>query len=149
AGNLLKRVRGKPCAIVTFLSGLSVRRPGVAHCREAGAGLAELHLAAEGFPQSRANDLGQAAWAPMFEPLKAAADGLKRGLATQISSDLELLTAKWPRGLPEGVIHADFFPDNVFFRQGKFAGAIDFYFACTDAFAYDIAIALNAWCFEP
>jgi homoserine kinase type II len=149
AGSLLKRVRGKPCAIVTFLSGLSVRRPTVAHCREAGAGLAELHLAAEGFPLSRANDLGRAAWAPMFEPLKGAADGLKPGLARQISSDLELLNAKWPAGLPEGVVHADFFPDNVFFRQGKFAGAIDFYFACNDAFAYDIAIALNAWCFEP
>jgi len=149
AGHLLKRVRGKPCAIVTFLSGLSVRRPSVAHCREAGAGLAELHLAAAGFPRSRANDLGQAAWAAMFEPLKAAADGLKPGLAKQISSDLELLTRAWPEGLPKGVVHADFFPDNVFFRQGKFAGAIDFYFACVDALAYDIAIALNAWCFEP
>jgi homoserine kinase type II len=147
-GSLLKRVRGKPCAIVTFLSGLSVRRPTVAHCREAGAGLAELHLAADGFPLSRANDLGQAAWAPMFAPLRDAADGLKPGLAKQISSDLELLSVKWPRGLPQGVVHADFFPDNVFFRQGKFAGAIDFYFACNDAFAYDIAIALNAWCFE-
>jgi homoserine kinase type II len=149
SGALLKRVRGKPCAIVTFLSGLSVRRPTVAHCREAGAGLAELHLAADRFPLSRANDLGQAAWGPMFEPLRGAADGLKPGLARQISSDLELLNDRWPRGLPQGVVHADFFPDNVFFRQGKFAGAIDFYFACIDAFAYDIAIALNAWCFEP
>jgi homoserine kinase type II len=149
AGALLKRVRGKPCAIVTFLTGISVRRPGVAHCREAGAGLAALHLAAEGFPGKRANDLGQAAWAPMFEPLKRDADALKPGLSKQISSDLELLAARWPKGLPDGVIHADFFPDNVFFRQGKFSGAIDFYFACVDALAYDIAIALNAWCFEP
>ena len=149
AGNLLKRVRGKPCAIVSFLSGLSVRRPAVAHCRAAGAGLAELHLAAQGFAGQRANDLGHAAWAPMFETLKDAAEGLKPGLAAQISSDIELLAAKWPQGLPQGVVHADFFPDNVFFRQGKFAGAIDFYFACVDALAYDIAIALNAWCFEP
>jgi homoserine kinase type II len=148
-GELLKTVRGKPCAIVSFLSGLSVRRPTAAHCREAGAGLAALHLAAEGFPLSRANDLGQAAWAPLFEGLAGAAEGLKPGLAKTISSDLELLARRWPRDLPEGVIHADYFPDNVFFAGGKFAGAIDFYFACVDAFAYDIAVALNAWCFEP
>jgi len=148
-GRLLKEVRGKPCAIVSFLSGLAVRRPTAAHCREAGAGLALLHLAAEGFPLKRANDLGQAAWAPMFAGLGQAAEDLKPGLAKTISSDLELLAARWPKNLPEGVIHADFFPDNVFFTNGKFAGAIDFYFACVDAFAYDIAVALNAWCFEP
>jgi homoserine kinase type II len=147
-GELLKTVRGKPCAIVSFLSGLSVRRPTAAHCREAGAGLAALHLAAEGFPLARANDLGQAAWAPLFAGLTEAAEALKPGLAKTISSDLELLAARWPRGLPQGVIHADYFPDNVFFTGGKFAGAIDFYFACVDAFAYDIAVALNAWCFE-
>ena len=148
-GQLLKTVRGKPCAIVSFLSGLAVRRPSAAHCREAGAGLARLHLAAEGFPLTRANDLGQTAWGPMFEHLVQAADDLKPGLARTISSDLELLASRWPKGLPEGVIHADFFPDNVFFKAGRFAGAIDFYFACIDALAYDIAIALNAWCFEP
>ncbi len=148
-GRLLKTVRGKPCAIVSFLSGLAVRRPTAAHCREAGEGLARLHLATEGFPRSRANDLGQAAWAPMFRKLMDDAEGLKPGLATTISSDLELLAERWPTDLPEGVIHADFFPDNVFFSKGKFAGAIDFYFACVDAFAYDVAIALNAWCFEP
>jgi homoserine kinase type II len=148
-GRLLKSVRGKPCAIVSFLSGLAVRRPTAAHCREAGAGLAKLHLAADGFPGARANDLGQDAWAPLFAGLAGAADGLKPGLAKTISSDLELLASRWPRNLPQGVIHADFFPDNVFFKNGNFAGAIDFYFACVDAFAYDVAIALNAWCFEP
>ena len=148
-GALLKTVRGKPCAIVSFLSGLSVRRPTAAHCREAGAGLAQLHLSAQGFPLSRANDLGQAAWAPLFGGLAGAADNLKPGLAKTISSDLELLAARWPRNLPQGIVHADYFPDNVFFAGGKFAGAIDFYFACVDALAYDIAVALNAWCFEP
>jgi homoserine kinase type II len=147
-GHILKTVRGKPCAIVSFLSGLAVRRPTVAHCREAGAGLAALHLAAEGFPLARANDLGQAAWAPMFAPLAPAAEALKQGLAETMSFDLERLAERWPKGLPQGVIHADFFPDNVFFAKGKFAGAIDFYFACVDALAYDIAVALNAWCFE-
>jgi homoserine kinase type II len=147
-GRVLQRVRGKPCAIVSFLSGLSARRPSVAQCREAGRGLADLHLSAHGFPQSRANDLGQPAWAPMFATLHGDADGLKPGLAKTISSDLERIAGRWPSGLPQGVIHADYFPDNVFFKGGAFAGAIDFYFACTDALAYDIAIALNAWCFE-
>jgi homoserine kinase type II len=149
SGQMLKRVRGKPCAIVTFLSGLSVRRPTAAHCREAGVGLAELHLAAEGFAGKRANDLGQAAWAPMFETLKGQAEALKPGLAAVIDADLATLARRWPQALPQGVIHADYFPDNVFFTAGQFAGAIDFYFACVDALAYDIAVALNAWCFEP
>ncbi|HEY0435631.1 MAG TPA: homoserine kinase [Phenylobacterium sp.] len=149
AGRLLKEVRGKPCAIVSFLSGLSVRRPTAAHCREAGEGLAQLHLAAAGFPGSRSNDLGQSAWAPMFSELQEAAEGLKPGLAKTISFDLEQLALRWPADLPRGVIHADYFPDNVFFKAGRFAGAIDFYFACVDALAYDVAIALNAWCFEP
>lgn len=149
AGEMLKTVRGKPCAIVSFLSGLSVRRPTVAHCREAGRGLAELHLAVAGFPLHRANDLGQPAWGPMFQGLHAEAEGFKPGLARTIEADLAMLAARWPKGLPQGVIHADFFPDNVFFKAGAFAGAIDFYFAANDAFAYDVAIALNAWCFEP
>ena len=148
SGQILQTVRGKPAAIVTFLQGLSVRRPNVAHCREAGAGLAKLHLAAQGYAGVRANDLGQAAWAPMFERLKSAADDLKPGLSATLSADLDYFAAHWPQGLPTGIIHADYFPDNVFFNGGKFAGAIDFYFACVDALAYDIAVALNAWCFE-
>ncbi len=149
SGQMLKRVRGKPCAIVSFLPGLSVRRPSVAHCREAGEGLARLHLAVQGFSGARANDLGQAAWAPMFQGLAGDAEKLKPGLAKVIAADLEHLAKAWPRNLPGGVIHADYFPDNVFFQGGRFAGTIDFYFACDDALAYDIAIALNAWCFEP
>jgi homoserine kinase type II len=147
-GEALKRVRGKPCAIVSFLPGMSVRKPSVAHCREAGEGLARLHLAAQGFSMNRANDLGQPAWAPMFEGLAADAEGLKPGLAAVIEADLAHFASAWPAGLPQGVIHADYFPDNVFFSGGRFAGAIDFYFACNDALAYDIAVALNAWCFE-
>lgn len=148
-GRLIKQIRGKPCAIVEFLNGLSVRRPTVAHCREAGEGLAGLHIAGEGFPMRRVNDLGQAAWGPMFSRLGQAADALKPGLAATLGQDLAMLAARWPTDLPTGVIHADYFPDNVFFAGARFAGTIDFYFACTDALAYDVAIALNAWCFEP
>jgi len=149
SGALLKTVRGKPCALVSYLSGLSVRRPSVAHCREAGASLAWLHQAGEGFGMTRANDLGQAAWAPLFSTLKDQAEALKPGLAATLDGDLERLAARWPEGLPTGVIHADYFPDNVFFQAQRFVAAFDFYFACTDTYAYDIAVALNAWCFEP
>lgn len=147
-GEILKRVRGKPAAVISFLSGLSVRRPSAAHCREAGSGLARLHLAAEGFSLSRPNDLGQDAWTPMFATLRERAESLKPGLAAQIEGDLARINAGWPSDLPMGVIHADFFPDNVFFQGGQFVAAIDFYFACVDSLAYDIAVALNAWCFE-
>ena len=147
-GRTLKSVRGKPAAIVTFLPGLSVRRPTAAHCREAGAGLAWLHMAASGFARTRENTLGQPSWRAVFAPLEAAAEVLKPGLSLTIRADLDALDAAWPADLPTGVIHADFFPDNVFFRGEAFAGAIDFYFACNDLLAYDIAIALNAWCFE-
>jgi homoserine kinase type II len=148
-GRLLSSLRGKPAAIVGFLPGLSVRRPTVEHCREAGRGIAWLHQAGVGYPGCRANDLGQAAWASMFEPLEAAAESFKPGLAATIYSDLEILARGWPEDLPKGVIHADLFPDNVFFQNGVFAAAIDFYFACDDFYAYDLAICLNAWCFEP
>lgn len=148
-GRTLNALRGKPAAIVTFLSGLSVRRPSAAHCREAGEGLAWLHRAGEGFAGQRANDLGQAAWAGLFSRLEDEAEALKPGLAATIRADLATLAAAWPQDLPTGVIHADFFPDNVFFHDGKFAAAFDFYFACRDALAYDVGVALNAWCFEP
>ena len=147
-GETLGAVRRKPTALVAFLPGLSVRRPTVAHCREAGEGLAWLHLSAEGFAGRRANDLGQPAWASMAASLAEAAERLKPGLAGAVRGDIDLFERAWPEELPRGVIHADFFPDNVFFRDGRFAGAIDFYFAAWDALAYDIGVALNAWCFE-
>ncbi|HEY9216497.1 MAG TPA: homoserine kinase [Phenylobacterium sp.] len=148
SGELVQRLRGKAAAIVSFLPGLSARRPSAAHCREAGMGLAWLHEAGAGFTMHKANDLGAQSWAGLFAPLREAAERLKPGLALTIEQDLEVILGGWPEALPQGVVHADYFPDNVFFQGTRFAGAIDFYFACDDAYAYDIAVALNAWCFE-
>jgi len=148
-GQSLKRLRGKPAALIAFLPGISVRQPGIGHCREAGEGLAWLHLAADGFEARRVNDLGQAAWAGMFEPLKAAANALRPGLVATIEADLAAIARGWPASLPEGIIHADYFPDNVLFVDGRLGATIDFYFAARDILAYDIGVALNAWCFEP
>ncbi len=147
-GELLGELEGRPAAIAAFLPGLSVKRPTAAQCREAGRGLAWLHDAAEGFAGRRANDLGQAAWARMFAPLAVAADALRPGLTDLIHADLDQLARNWPQKLPAGIIHADYFPDNVFFVEARFAGAIDFYFAAWDAHAYDLAVALNAWAFS-
>lgn len=147
-GRSLQTLRGKPAALVSFLTGVSVRRPNAAHCREAGFGLARLHLASNGFRGRRRNDLGQPFWAALFADQRGAAERLRAGLSRQIDEDLALLALSWPRDLPSGVIHADFFPDNVFFVDGRFSAAIDFYFACEDALTYDLAICLNSWCFE-
>ena len=148
AGAVLTRVRNKAATIVSFLPGLSVRHPTPAHCREAGAGLAALHAAAAGFGLHRPNDLSVAAWRPLFLGRESAADALRPTLSTEITADLDALEQAWPTTLPAGPIHADLFPDNVFFSRGRFAGAIDFYFACNDALAYDLAVCLNSWCFD-
>ena len=97
---------------------------------------------------TRANDLAVAGWRRLFEACRTRAAEVQRGLAEELAAELELLETLWPRDLPTGVIHADLFPDNVFFRDRELSGLIDFYFACTDFLAYDLAICLNAWCFE-
>jgi homoserine kinase type II len=148
-GEALGRMAGRPAAMVSFLEGMSVRRPSVQHCAEVGAGLARLHLAGADFPMRRANSLSLSGWMPLFDGAKARADEITPGLAAFITDELAALAKVWPQSLPQGVIHADLFPDNVFFLDKHLSGLIDFYFACTDALAYDAAICLNAWCFEP
>lgn len=148
SGALLGELAGRPAALVSFLDGLSVRRPTVAHCAEVGKAMALLHLAARDFELVRENALGPAGWRALAGEIGAAADTISLGLSKIIADELATLEACWPQGLPEGVIHADLFPDNVFFMDGALSGIFDFYFACNDMLAYDLAIALNAWCFE-
>ena len=141
-------LNGRPAAILTFLEGVSLRRPGTAHCTEAGAALAKLHGASVDFPMTRENSLGLAGWRALAQYTTNDADRVQPGLRDLIEGSLSRLDAKWPAGLPSGVIHADLFPDNVLFMHDKVSGVIDFYFACNDAYAYDLAVMLNAWCFE-
>jgi homoserine kinase type II len=149
AGEALGRLAGRPAAIVTFLDGMWIRRPSAVHCAGLGRALADLHLAGADFAMTRANALSVAGWRALYESAKDRADGVQKGLAAAIAAELDLLAASWPRDLPQGVIHADLFPDNVFFLGDRLSGLIDFYFACSDTLAYDVAICLNAWCFEP
>ena len=114
-----------------------------------GAALAALHVAGEGYAAERPNALGPAGWAPLLGRCLARADEVQEGLGTELEAALARVLAAWPEGLARGHIHADLFPDNVFFLEGRLSGLIDFYFAATDVLAYDLAVCLNAWCFEP
>ena len=147
-GEALGRLCERPAVIVTFLDGMSVKRPDPKHCAMVGEGLALLHRAGEGFAITRRNALSIDGWGPLARASEARADEVLPGLAVTIAEELAWLPARWPQDLPRGVIHADLFPDNVFFLTGKLSGVIDFYFACNDTLAYDIAICLNCWCFE-
>ena len=148
AGVALGELCGRPAVIVSFLEGVSVKRPNPDHCRALGQALAGLHAAGSDFGMRRDNNLSVEAWGPLFRGAEPQADSVAPGLAERVRGDLAVLEARWPRGLPSGVIHADLFTDNVFFIGDDLSGLIDFYFACTDAFAYDLAICLNAWCFD-
>jgi homoserine kinase type II len=148
-GNALGTLCGRPAAIVTFLDGMWMRRPDAGHCAAVGEALARMHLAGADFSGKRRNALSVTGWRPLFEQAAGRADSLQHGMRAMIETELGQLETSWPRDLPQGVIHADLFPDNVFFLSDKLSGLIDFYFACTDTLAFDIAICLNAWCFEP
>ncbi len=147
-GQALRELCGRPAAIVSFLKGLWPRRITPRHCALLGEALARLHLAGLSFPMRRQNALGPHGWRPLFEASRARAHEVRPGLAAELEAELDHFEAHWPRELPQGVIHADLFPDNVFFLGDALSGIIDFYFACTDGLAYDLAICLNAWCFE-
>ncbi|MEX0922073.1 MAG: homoserine kinase [Rhodovibrionaceae bacterium] len=148
-GIALRELCGRPAAIITFLDGLWPRRIHPEHCGPLGAALARMHLAGQSFEGVRENDLSVGGWRPLLEASGSRSEEVQRGLTRELETALESLEADWPSGLPSGVIHADLFPDNVFFQGDRLTGLIDFYFACTDFFAYDLAVCLNAWCFEP
>lgn len=144
----LRELCGRPAAIVTFLTGMWPRRIEPYHCASLGTALAGLHSAGASFPMTRTNDLSLPGWRRLAAACAARADEVQPGLAGEIAEEIAFFDTSWPRELPAGVIHADLFPDNVFFRDRDLSGLIDFYFACTDFLAYDLAVCLNAWCFE-
>ncbi len=147
-GSALGELAGRPAAIITFLDGVWVRRPQVHHCTALGKVLAQFHLASSDFKLERKNALGPAGWRKLADTAGMRANRVYEGLSGVIAEELALLSQGWPSALPRSVIHADLFPDNVFFIGEKLSGVIDFYFACNDVLAYDLAICLNAWCFE-
>ncbi|MCW8086127.1 homoserine kinase [Sabulicella glaciei] len=150
-GEALRELAGRPAAICTFLPGVWPRRVRPSHCEPLGEALGALHLAGGGFAATRRNGLGPDAWGTLLERCRPDADP---ALMRELDGALAAILGAWPAegSLPRGHIHADLFPDNVFFldagRRPTVSGLIDFYFACTDLLAYDVAVCLNAWCFE-
>ena len=147
-GSALRHLCGRHAAITTFLPGVWPRRVRPQHCGPVGTALAALHLAGADYAPRRANALGPDSWTPLLDRCRARADEVQAGLAGNWMRRWQTSWRGWPAGLPAGHIHADMFPDNVFFLDDKLSGVIDFYFAATDLLAYDVAVCLNAWCFE-
>ena len=147
-GQILQNVAGRPAALVSFLDGVSHNVPNAAQCKELGRVLAKMHLATASFDMSRQNALGPDGWQPLLSSIEPHDTQLPDNLKALAQEKLALILSDWPKELPVGVIHADLFPNNVMFIGDELTGVIDFYFACTDALAYDLSICLNSWCFE-
>ncbi|GAC1482872.1 MAG: homoserine kinase [Acetobacteraceae bacterium] len=148
-GSSLRQLADRRACITTFLPGVWPRRVRQEHCGPLGAAMAGLHAAGADYAPVRPNALGPAGWSPLLARCLPRADAVQPGLAHELQAALDRILGAWPSDLPRGHIHADLFPDNVFFLDGRISGLIDFYFAATDLFAYDVAVGLNAWCFEP
>ncbi len=147
-GQMLGELSGRPAALISFLEGMWLRKPDARHCRDVGEALAKMHIAVADFALKRPNALSLDGWRVLWDKSEARADEVEPGLQAEIRGEMDFLAANWPADLPSGVIHADLFPDNVFFLNDRLSGLIDFYFACNDLLAYDVSICLNAWCFE-
>lgn len=148
SGTTLFTLNGRPAALLPFLPGDWPRTVTADHCRILGTILARFHLAAADLEKFRANELSVRHWRSLLEASERTAEELQPGLGSAMLDEIGELENQWPGTLPSGVIHADLFPDNVFFEDGKIVGLLDFTFACNDLLAYDLAICLNAWCFE-
>jgi homoserine kinase type II len=148
-GVQLQTVAGRPACVIEFLPGVSVTKPTVPQARAAGAALGEVHVALADFVGERPNALGLEGWHALAARCGDDLDQIAPGLAGRVADELAFLDASWPEALPRAVIHADLFPDNVLMLGDRVTGLIDFYFACTELRAWDLAVTHAAWCFEP
>jgi len=149
-GAAFRLLDGKAVALIEFLPGVSLDHPEPAQALAVGTALAGIHLASGDFAMERTNDLGPAGWRTMAED--CGVEGLQRidpSLPALVRDELAFLAGHWPPGLPRSVVHADLFPDNVLMMGDEVSGLIDFYFACCDITAYDLAVTHAAWCFDP
>ena len=147
-GKLIHELEGRPACLIQFLSGVSVSHPTPVQARAAGEAMGKMHKAVADFTLDRPNSMGVAAWQPLFERCGRDLDGIQPGLYDRTGSALDTILAAWPTNLPRGAVHADLFPDNVLMLGNRITGLIDFYFACTDIRAYDLAVMHGAWAFD-
>ncbi len=152
-GKFLQELRGKPTIIVNFLEGKSKKNITIEDCNQVGSSMGLMHLYSKNFELHRDNSLSIKGWENLIKNCKnsvpmSVLDKLQPDLMNDIQNSFDLVVKFWPHDLPKGFIHGDLFPDNVFFINDKITGVIDFYFSCTDILTYDLAIAINAWCFD-
>lgn len=147
-GKNIYPLKGKSAALIQFLEGKGSPNITLYHMRQLGELAAHMHLAAENFPRKRANNLSLKGYKELFSKIEKKCDRIAPGLSKTIKDELAFLQKHWPKDLPSGVVHADLFPDNVFFKRDDLSGVIDFYFACNDFWMYDLMICMNAWCFN-
>lgn len=148
SGAAIRELAGRPACLIRFLPGISVTRPTAEQARSAGAALAGMHAALADFAPERPNSMGVESWPTLLDRCGAGLDTIQPGLFARVEAALASVTADWPRDLPRGTIHADLFPDNVLMLDARVTGLIDFYFACTDLIAYDLAVMHSAWAFD-
>ena len=144
----IQELAGRPACLIRFLTGVSVSHPTPAQAHAAARAMADMHMAVADFAPTRANSMGIATWRPLLERMGADMDAIDPGLFARVDAALREVEAAWPATLPVGAIHADLFPDNVLMLGDTVSGLIDFYFACTDVRAYDLAIMHSAWTFD-
>ena len=147
-GGILQELMGRPCAVFSFLDGTSSRYPNRDKCRAVGSALAHMHKAATGLTRTRQNALGPVSWQPLLDSVGTRANEIAPDMQSLAQDRLDQILTAWPKDLPQGIIHADLFPNNVLFVGDRLTGVIDFYFACADILAYDLGICLNSWCFD-
>jgi homoserine kinase type II len=148
SGQAIQQLEGRSACLIKFLPGVSLSTPTPAQAHAAGVAMGEMHKALVDFTMARANSLGVDDWRPLLDQCGRAMDVIDRGLFDRVSAALDSVEAQWPRALPVATIHADLFPDNVLMLGDRVTGLIDFYFACTDVRAYDLAVMHSAWAFD-
>jgi len=140
--------RNKSLMIVSFLEGRAKNILSPVNCEALGQEVARMHLITKNFKIQRQNDLSIGSWRKIFDQVKDKCINIHKDLPKLIESNLTDVEKNWPKDLPRGIIHADLFNDNIFFKDDKFNGIIDFYFSCNDFYALEIAICFNALCFD-
>ena len=147
-GNYITEIFGKKAAVVSFLEGASKKNLTPDNCHEVGIYTAKLHMITKNLNIKRTNRLSVNSWRLIYRKIQRDCSKIYPDLTKIIERNLEIIEDKWPKNIPRGIIHADLFPDNIFFKGNKLTGIIDFYFSCYDFYALEIAICLNALCFE-
>ena len=147
-GNYISEISGKKAAVVSFLDGSAKRILNPNDCYEIGINSAKLHLITKDLAGKRENKLSINSWRKIYNKVKKDCSKIHPNLISVIEKNLDEIEKNWPKDIPSGIIHADLFPDNIFFKNNKLSGIIDFYFSCNDFYAFEIAICLNALCFE-